>query len=143
MLVLNPTKVVFDGDAWDGVRAIVIDQEQETLVEGWNESQPYEVLVDVARNRVRVKVVQEIGPEGLDSPALSAEGLLEFHGSVGGSGAGRKRVRGTCVVVGVRHDLGPTGSGRGAPTRTVEFIAISEDGATHPLEIEADPDGGV
>lgn len=143
MLLLNPTKVVFDGVSWAGVRSVSIDHEDEVLVEGWNEGKPYEVLVDVTRSRVRVKVVQEIGPDGLESPVLSHDGLLVFHGSIGGSGAGRKRVRGTCVVIGVRHDLGPAGSVRGVPTRTVDFIAISEDGATHPLEIDDDPDGGA
>lgn len=131
MIVLRPDDVVFDGDTWDGVVRVSIDRISTRTIEGHDETGAFATLVDVARQRVLVRVIQEIVGEDLSSPVPGAVGELELMTSHG-SDAGRTRVRCVCVVETVQHRVSDYGA-----TRSITLIGQSESGDEDPVVVTA------
>lgn len=133
MLVLNPGTVSFNGTSWDDVTVVAIDRDGERVVREWGDFGPHAVLADVPEQSVGVRVVRRLARDDIDGPRPGDMGELVFFTSPSGADLGRRRVRATCVVTRVRHELG----GREGATREVRFAAVSSDGAADPVSIEA------
>jgi len=146
MLILNPDRVRFAGQAWPVVTAVMVDRSAERLVESWADMGPYAVLVDVAEQRVTIRVTLALSATDLPGPELGAQGLLEVWTSPTASAAQRVRVAGQAVITGVRHEMGARGvaaSAAGAGMRVVTLAAVSDDGKLDPLFVasaEVGPD---
>lgn len=141
MLILNPDRVRFAGQAWPGVTAVVVDRSAERLVESWADMGPYAVLVDVAEQRVTIRVTLALSATDLPGPELGAQGLLEIWTSPTASAARRVRVAGQAVITGVRHEMGARGGAGGGAggggTRVITLAAVSDDGKLDPLFVAA------
>lgn len=131
MIVLRPDEVVFDGKSWGGVVRVSIDRLAAGSVEGYGGNGGYATLVDVMRQRVVLRVVQEIEGDDLATPI---PGTLAELVLVAGSGSdvGRRRVRCPCVVESVQHRISDYGA-----TRTITLIAQSESGDADPIVVTA------
>jgi hypothetical protein len=131
VLVLNPRTVTFGAATWANVSSVAIDRQAARLIEEPGDNGPYAVLVDVAEQRVRVKVVQEFTRDEMSAPALGDQATLQFYTAPGLSSAGSRKVSMTAAVIGVEHEVSLK---RGA-TRTIELSAVSSDGRTDPVAI--------
>lgn len=129
MLILNPSRASFAGAPWDDVTAVVIDRVAGKTVLEWSDAGPYAVLADVPEQKVTFKVERQLLRDGLDGPRPGDSGELSFYAAPSASEAGRVRVRATCVVLGVTHEL----LGKRGAVRTVELAAVSSDGAADPV----------
>ncbi len=129
MIVLRPDEVVFDGEAWGGVVRVSVDRLSARTVEGYGEVGGYAELVDVARQRVVIRVTQEIEGDDLSSPTPGAEGELELIAG-SGSDAGRTQVRCGCVVESVQYRVSDYGA-----TRNITLIAQSDAGDEDPVVV--------
>ncbi|TVQ61956.1 MAG: hypothetical protein EA378_05690 [Phycisphaerales bacterium] len=139
MLVLNPRRVTFAGEAWGEVVSVVVDRQAVKLVESFGDAGPHCVLVDAVEQRVAVTVVQQLARgEVPDVPRPGDAGELVFAYAAAG-GSGRKvRVAVSAVVIGVSHGVGLK---QGA-TRTVTFRGVSSDGgAGDPVSVSEDATG--
>jgi hypothetical protein len=132
MLLLNPRRVRFGNEAWEDVTALVVDRRAARTVVEWSDEGPYAVLADVPRQRVTLRVVQQIAREDIGAPRPGQEGLLVAYTSPTGSEGGRRRVRCQAVVTAVSHELSLS---RGA-VRTVDLVAVSGSGAADPIMVE-------
>ncbi|MBM4108995.1 MAG: hypothetical protein FJ255_09355 [Phycisphaerae bacterium] len=132
MLLLNPRRVRFGSEAWEDVTAMVIDRRAARTVLEWSDEGPHAVLADVPRQRVGIRVVQQVAREDVSSPRPGDEALLVAYTSPAGSEGGRRRVSCFAVVVGVSHELSLS---RGA-VRTVELVAVSASGGADPIVVE-------
>jgi hypothetical protein len=133
MLALNPDRVRFAGVLWDSVTRAAIDRGAARQVVEWSDAGPHVVLADVPEQRVLITIERQLTRDGIDAPRPGESGELTFYAAPAGSGAGRVRVRATCVVLSVTHEL----SGRKGAVRRVELIAVSGDGATDPVSVTA------
>lgn len=131
MIVLRPDEVRFDGQPWGGVVRVSIDRLSARTIEGYGEEGAFATLVDVSRQRIVLRVTQEIVGDDLDDPVLGTLGELEL---VAGSGSdvGRRRVRCDCVVESVVNRISDYGA-----TRSVTLIAQSEGGDEDPVRVTA------
>lgn len=131
MIVLRPDEVKFDGQVWGGVVRVSVDRLSARTIEGYDEEGAYATLVDVARQRIVVRVTQEIEGDDLDAPVPGSLGeLVLIAGS--GSEIGRKRVSCECVVESVVNKISDYGA-----TRSVTLIAQSEAGDDDPVVVSA------
>ena len=138
MLIINPSRVMFAGKAWEGVAAAAIDHAAAAgdsgLVLGWGDTGPYPVFGDVAERKVTIKIEQVLMKTDVSAPRPGDLGELVLYASMDSSEAGRVRIRAaTCVVVRVAHEL----AGSKGPRRVVELAALSADGAADPVEVTA------
>lgn len=131
MLILNPREVRFGIQRWKDARIITIDRLAVREVVEWGDLGPHPTFADVPRSRVRVRVVMDAGPDMEDAPHPGETDTLAFTASPSGGESGRRVVETTCVVISVAHDIN---TAKGA-TRTIEFVAISTDGAADPITI--------
>ncbi len=139
MMILNPERVEFGTALLDRVTAVTIDRATVTPVEQWGATGPWCRLVDSTKRRVSVTVKQEPGAGPLDAgPALGSQAELRIAVAPSASDRNRRRVRCTCVVMGVRYEQ-PVGK----PTvRTLSLLAVSlaaaplPAGAVDPVVIE-------
>ncbi len=131
MIVLRPDRVVFDDDAWGGVVRVSLDRVSVRTVEGYDETGAYATLVDVSRQRVVVRVTQEIVGDDLGMPIPGALGELEF---VAGSGSDSERrvVACDCVVESVQNKISDYGA-----TRLITLVAQSDAGGDDPVRVTA------
>lgn len=139
MLALDPSRVSFGGQAWEGVVSIVIDRSARAEVAEGGDRGPHVVFADAADRLAEVTVVRVLTATDLDAPRPGETGLLEFVAGVGPGDRARVRVRATAVVMEVRHELpggGATGAGVAA-RRKVRMVAVSADGAADPIEVTA------
>jgi hypothetical protein len=129
MIVLRPDRVEFDGYAWDGVVRVAIDRVSARTIEGYDESGSYATLVDVARQRVVIRVTQEIVGDDLEAPIPGQMGELEM---IAGNGTelDRRRVRCDCVIESVQNKISEYGA-----TRSIVLIAQSDSGENDPVRI--------
>lgn len=129
MIVLRPDRVEFDGDAWDGVVRVAIDRVSARTIEGYDDSGSYATLVDVARQRVVIRVTQEIVGDDLEAPIPGQMGELEM---IAGNGTelDRRRVRCDCVIESVQNKISEYGA-----TRSIVLIAQSDSGENDPVRI--------
>ncbi len=129
MIVLRPDRVEFDGGAWDGVVRVAIDRVSARTIEGYDESGSYATLVDVVRQRILIRVTQEIVGDDLEAPIPGQMGELEL---IAGNGTelDRRRVRCDCVIESVQNKISEYGA-----TRSIVLIAQSNSGETDPVRI--------
>lgn len=129
MIVLRPDEVSFGSGVWAGVTRVTIDRLSARTLESWGEEGPALLFVDVDRQRVVIRVTQEIEGDDFEDPL---PGEMDLFTLITGSGsdAQRRRVRATAVVESVLSKV----SGFGA-TRTVTLIAVSEEGDQDPIEV--------
>lgn len=130
MIVLQPEKVTFDGQVWDGVESIAIDRLAQRLTQEWGDAGPHMVFVDVPEQRVRVSLVQRLDDGALDTPTPGTIGLLRFETSRSAGDAGRLAVQATVVVGEVRHEVTRKGG-----LRSVVLWAVSSDGSSDPITV--------
>lgn len=133
MLILNPSRVRFAGAAWEDVTRVAVDRAATRKVVEWGDAGPHVVLADVPEQTVTITVERQLARDGFDAPRPGESGELTLYASPVGSEAGRVRVRATCVVLAVTHEL----SARKGALRVVELIAVSTDGAADPVVITA------
>lgn len=129
MIVLRPDRVEFEHQVWEGVVRVAIDRVSTRTLEGHDELGPFASFVDVARQRVLIRVTQEIDADNLEAPAPGDLGQLELIAG-SGSDAQRRRVRCECVVESVQNKFSDYGA-----TRSIVLIAQSEAGNVDPVEI--------
>jgi hypothetical protein len=129
MIVLRPDEVEFDGDAWGGVVRVAIDRLSAQTLEEYEETGSFATLVDVVRQRVVIKVMQEIGGDDLGSPIPGALGQLTL---VAGSGSdvGRRKICCDCVVESVENRITDLGA-----SRSITLIAQSDAGDSDPVTV--------
>ncbi len=129
MIVLRPDRVEFDDVAWGGVVRVAIDRVSARTIEGYDESGSYATLVDVARQRVVIRVTQEIVGDDLEAPIPGQMGELEL---IAGNGTehDRRRVRCDCVIESVQNKISEYGA-----TRSIVLIAQSDSGENDPVRI--------
>lgn len=130
MLVLNPSEVVFAGEAWSDVWSVLIDRVGEEIIAERGDAGAEVVFADVTGVRVNVKVVRDMLRGDVGSPRPGQSAVLSLATSIGASDAERRTVSMQAVVTGVKHEV----TLRGA-TRTVEFVAISPDGHSDPVTV--------
>ena len=131
MIVLRPDRVEFDGEDWDGVVRVAIDRVSVRTIEGYDETGQYATLVDVARQRVVVRLTQEIDAEQLEMPIPGEQGELRLTG-LSGSDVGTQRVSCACVVESVQNKISDYGA-----TRTITLIAQSSSGDVDPVAVSS------
>ncbi len=139
MLILNPERVAFGGEVWEGVRVVSIDRTAEREVVEWGDDGPSVVLADVAEERVSISVEVDVAGTDLGGVRPGDEGELVVFVSAAASDAGRVRVQVNGVVVGVRQMLGPGRSG--GAIRRITLVAVASAGDVDPVVIE-DASGG-
>jgi hypothetical protein len=129
MIVLRPDRVEFDDVVWDGVVRVAIDRVSARTIEGYDESGSYATLVDVTRQRVVIRVTQEIVGDDLEAPIPGQMGELEM---IAGNGTelDRRRVRCDCVIESVQNKISEYGA-----TRSIVLIAQSDSGENDPVRI--------
>jgi hypothetical protein len=133
MLFLHPRVVSFGGVDWSGVESVAIERAAARSFVEFADTGPHTVLADVPEQRVEVRVVQDLLGEDMDVTRPGEIGTLGFETAPNSSGAGRKRVSMTAVVLGVKYQV----SRKGGSSRTVELVAVSADGAADPVTVEA------
>lgn len=129
MIVLRPDEVRFGGAVWEGVIRVTVDRLSSRTVDEWGEVGGHLVFVDVARQRVVMKVTQEIDGDDFEAPGLGDEGLFSFRGSKG-SDVGAVEVEAVGVVESVLNKVSDFGA-----TRTITLIAVSSDGVVDPITV--------
>jgi len=140
MLVLSPRLVRFGAQEWSGVSSVVIDRRVTRAVVEFSDQGPHVAFADAAEVEVRVKVTQTVDEASADGPEAGAQAALSFVSAPGRTGAHRRKVSCSCVVLGVAHEV----SERRAGVRTIELVAVSPDGgATEPVTVEAASEAGA
>jgi len=129
MIVLRPDRVQFDGGAWNGVVRVAIDRLSARTIEGYDETGSFATHVDVARQRVLIRVTQEIEGDDLEAPIPGRLGELELMAG-NGTENDRRRLRCDCVIESVQNKISDYGA-----TRSIVLIAQSESGVTDPVRI--------
>ena len=137
MLLLNPQSVKFGSAVWSDVTAVLVDRAPEREVVEWSDSGPHAVFADVPEQRVSVRVTRRLIRDAAAAPRPGDSAELDVYTSPSAGDALRQRLRATCVVTGVSHELSAQ---RGA-IQTIMLIAISSDGATDPIVVEDASDG--
>ena len=136
MIVLRPDRVEFEYQVWDGVVRVAVDRASVRTIEEYDELGPYASFVDISRQRVLIRVTQEIVADDLEAPIPGERGQLElFAGS--GSDSERRRVRCECVVESVQNKISEYGA-----TRSIVLLAQSDAGNVDPVEISLMSGGG-
>ena len=129
MLILNPRQVTFAGSPWNDVTLIALDRTAARLVIDHSDHGPHPTLADAPQQRTTLRVVMDL--PGLDAPTPGDTGTLTFTTSPTASDASAQTLSATCVVTGVTHEI----AFKRPPTRTIELIALSSDGAADPITL--------
>lgn len=142
MLIVQPKSVRFGAAVLEEVLLVAVDREAEEPVEAWDDAGPFATLVDVPRQRVKVRLVQTLRRDEPAAPTPGTLAELAFVAAPGGSDAGRVRYRVWAVVTGVKHNLrAGAGAGFGGAAavaqREWEFIAQASGAGTDPVTREA------
>jgi len=147
MLLLNPTNMKFGTNLWADVVSVVVDRGGEKVTSERGDFGPYPTFVDVPEQRVTIRVVRGLARDDLASPKPSEQAELVFYSAPGASDSLRKRVRATCVITSVVHEISRARTGAagraGDAMQTITLIAISSDGATDPVVVEDASDAVV
>jgi hypothetical protein len=139
MLLMNPRQVRFGATRWNDVRAVAIDRTPARELVEFGDHGPHAVFADVPEQRVDIRVIQDLSgaDESVDAPLPGEQAELSLHIAPTGASAARKRVSAQAVILRVTHEVSLK---RGA-VRTVDLVAISDDGDDDPVTIVSDPDG--
>ncbi len=130
MLILNPRELRFGLQRWKDARLIAIDRLAAREVVEWGDVGPHPTFADVPRSRIRVRVVLDAGPEMDEAPLPGEFSTLSFTVSTGGE-SNRRVVHIPVVVLAIAHEINTLKSA----TRTIEFVAVSSNGAADPITI--------
>jgi hypothetical protein len=145
MLILNPTNVKFGANVWSDAISVVVDRNGEKVTLQRGDFGPHNTFVDVPEQRVVIRVTRGLARDDLASPKPSEQAELVFYSATSGSDSLRKRVRATCVITSVVHEISraKTGmSGRpGDAVQTITLVALSSDGVADPIVVEDASDG--
>ncbi|MGV6814162.1 MAG: hypothetical protein ACWA5W_04020 [Phycisphaerales bacterium] len=129
MIVLRPDEVKFGNSVWSGVARVTVDRVSVETVDAWDDLGPNLVFVDVARQRVVVRVMQEIEGDEFGGATPGEQGLFSFVGSTG-SDAGHRQVSCQAVVESVMNKVSDYGS-----SRVITLVAVSSDGSVDPVSV--------
>lgn len=130
MIVIRPDQVKFGSVYWSGVVRVSLDRLSARTIEEWGGDGPHAEFVDVARQRVVIRVVQEIEGDDLRSPIPGEQEQFLMIVSPSGSDASKTRVRCDAVIESVQSKASDFGA-----SRRVTLIAVSGDGAVDPIEV--------
>lgn len=131
MLILNPRDVAFAGGAWADVKLITINRRGTRVVIDWSDEGPHPTFADVPEQRTDITVVMDVQRGDIDGPRPGESGVLVFCTSPTTSSGQRRRVEIAGVITNVEHEV----SIKGGAVRTVNLVAVSEDGAEDPISI--------
>ena len=131
-MFLNPREVAFGLVTWSNVASVTIERSAERSFVEFSDDGPHVVLADVPEQRVDVRVSQELLGDDMDVPKPGEEGTLVFETAPSSSGANRRSVSMTAVVLNVKYQV----SRKSGSARTVELIAVSSDGLVDPVTVE-------
>lgn len=131
MLVINPRRVIFDGQTWSNVTSVAVSRQARGVIAEGSDTGQHVTLADVTGQRVSIEVVQELLGDDMDEPFLGVEGLLDFTTAGSTAGTPARRVRATCVIESVDYEV----SVRRGSFRRVRLIAVSDDGVDDPLNV--------
>jgi len=137
MIILNPSTVRFGAHAWVDVTSIIVDRTADRMVIERGDLGPHITLTDVPEQRITIRLSRQIARDEHSSPRPSDQEELVFCTAPAASDGARRRVRATCVVVSLAHELSRQ---RGA-IQHVTLVALSSDGAADPITIEDASDG--
>jgi hypothetical protein len=133
MLIISPREVAFGGAVWTGIAAAVVDRSAAQTIEEFGENGPYAAFADVPRQRVRVRIVQDVvGEEGHTAPGPGQEAVLSITMAQAGRPRSR-RLSTKAVILAVEHEV----SLKRGSVRTITLAAVSIDGAADPITIES------
>lgn len=129
MLITSPQAVSFANQPLDAVRQIAIDCRATKSILDRSDTGPYPTFADAPERSVTVRV---IATPDRDQPWLApgTQGTLTFKTSPSATDGAQKKYSLTAVVMSVTHDLSES-----ATKRTIEFAAVSPDGAADPVAI--------
>lgn len=139
MLMIQPESVKFGASVWPDVMAVLVDRIATEPVVEWSDMGPHAVFVDTPRQRVVVKVTRRLAQDAAFTPRPGESAELVVFMAATAADASRRRVRMTCVVQQVTHDVA---NQRGA-SQVVTLVAISSDGVIDPIVVEDASDGVV
>ena len=131
MLFLFPKEAGFGSATWSNVTSVAIERKAEKSFLEFADGGSHVVLADVPEQRVSVTVIQELLSDDMDEPSPGEQGLLSFETAPNASGAGRKRVSMTAVVLGVDYQV----SRKAGSVRRVDLVAVSADGVADPVGV--------
>lgn len=131
MIVLRPDEVRFGSQTWTGVIRVAIDRTAASAIEQWDAHGPHSVYADVARQRVLIRITQEIRADDLAAPIPGAMQQLSLTAAAG-SDANRQRLTVNAVVESVQNKITDFGA-----TRTIALLAVSDRGDEDPITITA------
>lgn len=134
MVWINPSAVTFGGEAIDHAESVSIDREAVRAVEEYSDDGPHVVFADVPAQRVRVRLVRRLTGAGLGGFVPGDLGALRFRASANAGDGGSTVTVAQAVVRSVTHALSRSGEAR----QTIEFVAVSSDGATDPVSESAE-----
>ena len=131
MIVLRPDEVRFGDAVWEDVIRVTVDRLSSRTIDDWGAMGSHLVFVDVVRQRVVIRVTQEIDGDDFEGPMLGEKDQLSFCGSKG-SDVGAVKVEVVGVVESVLNKVSDFGA-----TRTITLIAVSSDGLVDPIEVSS------
>ena len=130
MIWLNPARVVFGGQALSHVESVVVDRVSSKLLLERGDGGPHVVFADVPEQRVTVRVVRRAVEADSVEVSPGELGVLSFDRSLNASSSVERVTISQAVVTGVTHRLERSGDAR----QTVEFVAVSSDGSSDPVQ---------
>lgn len=133
MLIVQPERVRFGTETWNGVSSVTIERKAERPIVEWSDDGPHVVLADVAEQKVVVKVTQRAETDDVGTPAPGEQAVLSLETARNASAAGRRVISMIAAVSGVSYSA----RGSAGLVRTVTLIAVSSDGAADPVTITA------
>ena len=134
MVWINPGAVTFGGETIEHAESVTIDREAVRAVEEFADGGPHVVFADVPAQRVRVRLVRRITEAELGGIVPGDLGELRFRASSNAGDGGSTVTVAQAVVRSVTHALSRSGEAR----QTIEFVAVSEDGASDPVSESAE-----
>jgi hypothetical protein len=136
MIVLNPGTVRFGSFVWEDVLVVAADRVATRVIEEHDDLGPFAAFVDLAEQSVYVRVQRSIAADDVEAPALGTAGTLVVFAAPPADDRRRRRVKISCVVVGIKAEVGTGGSGGRGPTQTILFRGVAGAGGTDPVVIE-------
>ncbi len=134
MIWIDPAGVRLGGASLGGVSSISVDRHAERLLAERSDFGPHVVFADAPEQRVSVRIVRTVGPEGPGGHRPGDLASLEFRAGPSASDAGMRVVTIQVVVEAVLNRVDP----KAGATQTIECVAISSDGVADPV-VETPP----
>jgi len=135
MIIPHPNSVTFDGLPIIDVAFLLIDQHATRELIEWSDGGPHPVFADIVERRTTITLIRTPSRAEPALPAISAAGELTLVFSDAGTNtdAARKRLTATCVV----REIASPPTGPAGIRQSISLIALSSDGASDPIVIQA------